>query len=154
MRQCRKHTINVEKFMNKINPKDYLEYDTHPLKEHHVWNDKIEFKKTKRIQISGLNFSGLHLYYLTSAMSCLQARYFCRALTKLLVIARNSDWFNVLVVPVVIGRRNNFAIGFSTVIWKPLFSNHYVVRDDLPSTRATKPIGKWDAKSVRNHGAA
>ena len=42
MPQCRKHTIHVEKFMNKINPEDNLEYDLHPLKEHHVWNHKIE----------------------------------------------------------------------------------------------------------------
>ena len=37
------------------------------------------------------------------------------------VTASNSDWFNALFAPVVIGRSINFAIGFSTVIWKPLY---------------------------------
>ena len=43
-------------------------------------------------------------------------RHFSRALSKLQVIARNSDWFIVLFAPVVIGRSNNFPFGFSTVI--------------------------------------
>ena len=42
-------------------------------------------------------------------------RDFSRALSKLQVIVRNSDWLIVLVAPVVIGRSNNFGIGFSTV---------------------------------------
>ena len=41
---------------------------------------------------------------------------FSRALNKLHVIARNSDWFITLFAPVVIGRSNYFAIGFSTVM--------------------------------------
>ena len=48
------------------------------------------------------------------------ARDFCRALSelreKLRVIARNSDWFIVLFVPVAIGWNNYFGFGFSTVI--------------------------------------
>ena len=43
-------------------------------------------------------------------------RDFSRALSKLQVIARNSDWFIALFAPVVIGRSNNFGIAFSTVI--------------------------------------
>ena len=43
-------------------------------------------------------------------------RNFSRALSKLHVIARNSDWFITLFAPVVIGRSNYLAIGFSTVM--------------------------------------
>ena len=48
-------------------------------------------------------------------------RDFYRALSKLQIIARNSDWFIALFVSVAIGRSNYFGWGFSTVIWKPLF---------------------------------
>ena len=41
---------------------------------------------------------------------------FFRALSKLQVIARNSDWFIALFAPVVIGRSNNFGFGFTTII--------------------------------------
>ena len=41
---------------------------------------------------------------------------FSRALSKLHVIARNSDWLITLFPSVVIGRSNRFGIGFSTVI--------------------------------------
>ena len=41
---------------------------------------------------------------------------FFRALNKLQVIARNSDWFIATFVPVVIGRNNNFGIVFWTVV--------------------------------------
>ena len=47
-------------------------------------------------------------------------RDFSRALSELQIIARNCDWFIVLFVPVVIGRKNWFGFGFSTVIWKPI----------------------------------
>ena len=43
-------------------------------------------------------------------------RDFSCALNKLHVIARNSDWSITLSAPAVIGRSNNFDIGFSTVI--------------------------------------
>ena len=43
---------------------------------------------------------------------------FSRALNKLQVIARNSDWFMALFDLVVIGCSNYFGIGFSTVIGK------------------------------------
>ena len=43
-------------------------------------------------------------------------RDFSRASSELQVIARNSDWFMALFVPVVIGRSNCFGFGFSTVI--------------------------------------
>ena len=46
-------------------------------------------------------------------------RDFSRASGDLQVIARNSDWFMELFVPVVIGRSNCFGFGFSAVIWKP-----------------------------------
>ena len=39
-------------------------------------------------------------------------RDFSRSLSKLLVIARNSDWFIALFAPVVVGRRNYFGNGF------------------------------------------
>ena len=42
------------------------------------------------------------------------------ALSKLLLNARNSDWFIALFAPVVIVRSNYFGISFSTIIWKPL----------------------------------
>ena len=40
------------------------------------------------------------------------ARDFSRALSKLQVIPRNSDWFTALFVPVEIGRSNYFGFGF------------------------------------------
>ena len=40
------------------------------------------------------------------------ARDFSRALSKLQVIARNSDWFTGFFVPVVIGPSNYFGFGF------------------------------------------
>ena len=43
-------------------------------------------------------------------------RDFSRALSKLQVIARNSDWFIALFAYVVIVRSNNFCFGFSTVL--------------------------------------
>ena len=43
-------------------------------------------------------------------------RDFSRASSELQIIARNSDWFMALFVPVVIGRSNCFGFGFSTVI--------------------------------------
>ena len=46
--------------------------------------------------------------------------YFSRALSNLLFIARNSDWFITVFAPSVIGRSNHFGIGSSTVIWKLL----------------------------------
>ena len=48
-------------------------------------------------------------------------RNFSRALNKLQIIAGNSDWLFALLTPVVIGQSNYFGIGFSTVIWKPLY---------------------------------
>ena len=48
-------------------------------------------------------------------------RDFSCALSKLLLIARNSDWFIALFAPVVIGRSNYYGFGLSTVIWKPLY---------------------------------
>ena len=39
-----------------------------------------------------------------------------RALSKLLVFARNCDWFIAMFNPVVIGRSSCFGFGFSTVI--------------------------------------
>ena len=50
-------------------------------------------------------------------------RDFSRATSELQVIARNCDWFITLFAPVVIGRSNCFGFGFSTVIWKPLYSS-------------------------------
>ena len=37
---------------------------------------------------------------------------FSYALSKLQVIAKNSDWFIMLFAPIVIGESNNFGIGF------------------------------------------
>ena len=42
-------------------------------------------------------------------------RSFSRALSKLQVIARDSDWFSRRSAPVAVGRTNYFSIGFSTV---------------------------------------
>ena len=42
-------------------------------------------------------------------------------ITPIRAIAKNSDWFIALSVPVLIGRSNYFDIGFSTVIRKPLY---------------------------------
>ena len=44
------------------------------------------------------------------------ARFFSRALSKLQVMSRNSDWFIALFAPVVIDWSNHFGFGFSTVI--------------------------------------
>ena len=49
------------------------------------------------------------------------ARDFSRALRKLQVITKKSDWFITLFAPVVIGPSNYFAISLSKVIWKPLY---------------------------------
>ena len=54
------------------------------------------------------------------SMTPWKCNFFC-ALSKLLVIARNFDWFVTLFAPVVIGCSNYFGTGFSTVIWKLLF---------------------------------
>ena len=43
-------------------------------------------------------------------------RDFSRALSKLQIISRDSDWFVALFSPVVIGWSNYLGIGFSTVI--------------------------------------
>ena len=43
-------------------------------------------------------------------------RDFSRAFNKLMVVARNSDWFIALLAPVLIGRSYYFDFGFSTVI--------------------------------------
>ena len=53
-----------------------------------------------------------------------RTRDISRASSKLQVIARNNfcDWFMVLFVPVLIGRSNCFGFGFSTVIWKQLYT--------------------------------
>ena len=45
---------------------------------------------------------------------------FSNILSKLHVIARNSDRFIALLAPVVNGQRKCFGIGFSTVISKQL----------------------------------
>ena len=42
-------------------------------------------------------------------------RDFSRALSKLQVMTRNSDWFIALFAPVVIGRNYYLGISFSTV---------------------------------------
>ena len=52
----------------------------------------------------------------TKTYHSLYARFFPRAFSKLLVIARNSDWFVALLAPVVIGRSSYCGFGFSTVI--------------------------------------
>ena len=43
-------------------------------------------------------------------------------ISKLLVLARNSDWLVALFAPVVIGKSNWFDIGFSTVIGNWLYN--------------------------------
>ena len=43
-------------------------------------------------------------------------RDFSRASSEFQVMARNSDWFMALFVPVVIGQSDYFGFGFSTVI--------------------------------------
>ena len=47
-------------------------------------------------------------------------REFSTTLSKLQVIAKNSNWFIALFSGFVIGRSKHFGIGFSTVIWNPL----------------------------------
>ena len=49
-------------------------------------------------------------------------RDFSHASSGLHGIARNCDWFIPLPAPVVIGRSYCFGFGFSTVIWKPLYT--------------------------------
>ena len=44
-----------------------------------------------------------------------RTRDFSRALSEWQIIARNCDWFAVLFVPVVIGPKNCFGFGFSTL---------------------------------------
>ena len=51
-------------------------------------------------------------------------RDFSRASSELQVISRNCDWLIALFAPVVIGRSNCFGFGFSTVIWKLLYSTN------------------------------
>ena len=60
------------------------------------------------------------------------ARDFSRALSKLRVSARNSDWFLAVFALVVVGRSNYFGIGFSTVTLKRSFSSSFLgVRHQL-----------------------
>ena len=49
---------------------------------------------------------------------------FSRALSKLQVIASNSDWFIALFALVVIGWNDFFGLGVLTVIWKQLYQNN------------------------------
>jgi len=58
-------------------------------------------------------------------------RDFSRASSELQVIARNSDWFLALFLPVVIGQSDYFGFGFSTVIWNR--SNCEVHEQSWPS---------------------
>ena len=67
-------------------------------------------------------------------------RDFSRASSELQVVARNCDWFIALFVPIVIGRINCF--GFSTVIWKPLYT---------PKTEGFQPKRKgWEGWNLRS----
>ena len=70
-------------------------------------------------------------------------RNFSRASSELQVIARNCDWFMALFVPVLIGRSNCFAFGFSTVIWKPLYSATPITRTRI--TRAS-PLSRTESE--------
>ena len=67
-------------------------------------------------------------------------RGFSRALSELLVIARNCDWFITLSAPVVIGRSNCFGFGFSKVIWKPLYP--------LDNSISLVGLIQWVVKSI------
>ena len=58
-------------------------------------------------------------------------RDFSRASSELQIIAKNCDWFFALPAPVVIGRSNCFGFGFSTVIWKPLYSHRNGLRSKV-----------------------
>ena len=51
-----------------------------------------------------------------------RTRDFSRASSELQITAKNCNWFIALPAPVVIGRSDSFGFGFSTVIWKPLYS--------------------------------
>ena len=62
-------------------------------------------------------------------------RDFSRASGELQVIARNCDWFMEPFVPVVISRSNCFGFGFSTVIWKPLYSDQSPQQQIMESSR-------------------
>ena len=46
-------------------------------------------------------------------------------LSKLQVTAGNSDWLIKLFAPVVIARGNNISIGFSALVWKPLYKHSH-----------------------------
>ena len=54
-----------------------------------------------------------------------------RAISKLQVIAWNSDWFIGLFAPVVIGQSNYFGTGFSTVIKKRRSATAKVLRRQI-----------------------
>ena len=66
-------------------------------------------------------------------------RDFSRALSKLQVIARNSDWFIALFAPVVIGRSNCHGFGFSTIIWKPIYLKKFDIKQKQLFCKVTKP---------------
>ena len=51
-------------------------------------------------------------------LCCLCMGFFSCTLSKLQLVARNSDWFIPLFAPLVFGRSNYFCISYSTVIWK------------------------------------
>ena len=51
---------------------------------------------------------------------------FSRAWRQLHVFALNSGWFFALFASVVIGQSNYFGFGFTTLNWKPLYTNSYV----------------------------
>ena len=69
-------------------------------------------------------------------------RDFSRALSELQVIARNCDWFISLAAPVVIGRSNCLCFGFSTVIWKPLYTLFFLIIKGILSGNYIFPFRK------------
>ena len=64
-------------------------------------------------------------------------REFSRALSKLQMIARNSDWFMALFVLAVIGQSDYFGFGFSTVLQPREYGNPLIT---LGITSLSEPL--------------
>ena len=84
----------------------------------YFWNDSVENNRV--IAIATTRDSIKNLAPVFQPIRCKTKFKSTSCAPFLAVIVRNSAWFIALFAPVVIGWSNEFGIGFSIVIWKPL----------------------------------
>ena len=101
-------------------------------------NSRLEFRGTQKVQRFKDLVTGFWVFTETTEQQINRendrnARVSSCTLSKLLVIALNSDWFIALFATAEISRRNFFNIDFLTVIRKPLETIwHQVLVSCLP----------------------